>query len=79
MVSAVLTLVQQWGAYYNIAGVHVDPTFSVGGSLYYVDSALGADSGGPLRTANTIKYSNSFGPVSLELDARFDDTDMAMG
>ena len=56
----------QWGAYYNLVGVHVDPTFSVGGALYYLEA-------GPLRTANTIKYSNSFGPVSLELDARADD------
>ena len=58
----------QWGAYYNLVGVHLDPTFSVGGAKYYL-----AD--GPLRTANTIKYSNSFGPVSLELDVRLDETD----
>ncbi len=54
----------QWSAWYNHVGVHVDPTFSVGGSHHI----------GPFRTANTIKYSNSFGPVSLEVDARVDDS-----
>ena len=58
-----IDLGNQWSAWYNMVGVHVDPTFSVGG-LYHI---------GPFRTANTIKYSNSFGPVSFELDARIDD------
>ncbi len=58
-----IDLGNQWSAWYNIVGMHVDPTFSVGG-LYHI---------GPFRTANTIKYSNSFGPVSLELDSRIDD------
>ncbi len=56
---------QQWSAWYNKVGVHVDPTFAVGGAHHI----------GPFRTANTIKYSNSFGPVSLELDVRLDETD----
>ncbi len=30
---------------------------------------------GLLRTANTISYSNSFGPVSIQLDSRLDDSD----
>ncbi len=65
----------QWGAYYNLVGVHMDPTFWVGGSTYY----LGADPGiyGPMRTANTIQYSNSFGPVSIAVDVRTDDTKSA--
>jgi len=42
----------------------------VGGSTYYFGDS---STYGPLRTGNTIKYSNSFGPVSLELDARVDD------
>ena len=62
-----VNLGNQWGAYYNQVGVHVDPTFWVGGAKYYL-------SDGPLRTPNTIKYSNSFGPVSLEVDARLDDS-----
>ncbi len=62
-----VNLGNQWGAYYNKVGVHLDPTFYVGGAKY---SAVN----GPFRTANTIKYSNSFGPVSLELDVRLDDS-----
>ena len=58
-----VTLGNQWSAWYNQVGVHVDPTFYVGPVKHI----------GPFRTANTIKYSNSFGPVSLELDARLDD------
>ena len=60
-----INLGNQWSAWYNKVGVHVDPTFWVGGSHHI----------GPFRTANTIKYSNSFGPVSFEVDARLDDTD----
>ncbi len=62
----------QWGAYYNLVGVHVDPTFFTwagGNSYYFGDSSTY----GPGRTPNTIKYSNSFGPVSLQLDTRLDD------
>ncbi len=86
---------QQWGAYYNKVGVHVDPTFNVGGLTYglfgfYADEleefgfseeeakAL-KNGGGPFRTPNTIKYSNSFGPVSLELDARLDGSEKEGG
>jgi predicted porin len=64
-----VNLGNQWGAYYNIAGVYMDPTFNVGWRLY--SSVVG----GPYRSANTIKYSNSFGPVSIELDSRIDDSD----
>ena len=61
----------QWGAYYNNAS-YLDPTYRSPGILYY-DAAL--DTSGPLRTANTISYSNSFGPVSVQLDSRLNDTD----
>ena len=44
--------------------VHVDPTFYVGGSHHI----------GPFRTPNTIAYSNSFGPVSIQADTRIDDS-----
>ncbi len=66
-----LNLGNQWGAYYNNAA-YLDPTYTSPGILYY-DVAL--DSSGPLRTANTISYSNSFGPVSIQLDSRLDDSD----
>ena len=42
--------------------MHVDPTFYVGGSHHI----------GPFRTPNTISYSNSFGPVSIQADTRID-------
>ncbi len=57
-----ITLGNQWSAWYNKVGVHVDPTFAVGGA-YHI---------GPFRTANTIKYANSFGPISFEVDSRLD-------
>ena len=69
-----IDLGNQWGAYYNIAGVHMDPTFHIGSSIYY-----GIVDTNTYRTANTIKYSNSFGPVSLQLDVRLDDTDKKGG
>ena len=71
--------------------MHVDPTFSVGGLTYGLFGFYGdelkefgfsekevtdlKERSGPFRTPNTIKYSNSFGPVSFEVDARFDETD----
>ena len=60
-----VNLGNQWSAWYNQLGVHVDPTFYVGGSHHI----------GPFRTANTIAYSNSFGPVSIQADARIDSGD----
>ncbi len=59
-----VTLGNQWSAWYNKVGVHVDPTFYVGPVAHI----------GPFRTANTIKYANSFGPVSMELDVHLDDS-----
>lgn len=55
----------QWSAYYNTVGTHMSPTYSLG---YYLYSSIG---GGPFRASNTVKYSNTWGPVSFELDTRF--------
>lgn len=55
----------QWSAFFNTVGTHMDPTYSMGYVIY--SSAMG----GPYRASNTIKYNNSFGPVTLEVDGRF--------
>ncbi|MGI9310808.1 MAG: porin [bacterium] len=57
----------QWSAYFNTFGTLVSPTYSLG---YYLYSSVG---GGPFRGSNTIKYSNSFGPLSAQLDIRLND------
>ena len=57
--------VQQWNALYSIANT-ADYTYTSPGVLYY--------DVGPSRTSNTIKYSNSYGPVSIQLDSRVDDS-----
>jgi predicted porin len=54
----------QWSAFFNSVGTIVSPTFS-----------LGAGSATPFRASNTIKYANSFGPVSLDVDVRLNDSD----
>lgn len=54
----------QWSAFYDTVGTHIDPTYSLGYFLY------SSQAGGPYRSSNTIKYSNTFGPVYLELDLR---------
>ncbi|WP_424947547.1 porin [Candidatus Spongiihabitans sp.] len=54
---------QQWSAYFNTFGTLVSPTYTVGH----------AASPGIFRTADTIKYANSFGPVSMELDYRINE------
>ena len=64
-----ITVGNQWSAFYDIVGTHIDPTYTVG---YYMYSSF---AGGPYRASNTIKYSNSFGPVYLELDVRVNDSD----
>ena len=58
--------VHQWNALYSIANTH-DYTYTSPGVLYYDI--------GPSRTSNTIKYSNSFGPVNIQLDSRLSDSD----
>lgn len=59
----------QWSAYYTTVGTHIDPTYAVGSAIY---SGI---VGGPYRASNTVKYSNSFGPLYLELDVRLNDKD----
>ncbi|MGI9311808.1 MAG: porin [bacterium] len=59
----------QWSAYFNTFGTLVSPTYSLG---YYLYSSVG---GGPFRASNTIKYSNSFGPLSAQLDIRLNESD----
>lgn len=56
-----ITVGQQWSAYY-----------SVGGNLSQ-NYWSGPAPIGPGRVGETIQYSNSLGPVSLEIDARADD------
>ncbi|MBX2868192.1 MAG: porin [Acidiferrobacterales bacterium] len=63
-----VTIGNQWSAYFNHFGTIVSPTYSLG---YYLYSSY---AGGPFRTSNTIKYSNSFGPVSLDADLRLNES-----
>ncbi len=59
-----VTMGNQWSAFYDTLGTHLDPTFTVGYLLY------SSVAGGPYRSSNTIKYANSFGPVYVEFDLR---------
>ena len=59
----------QWSAYFNTFGTFVSPTYTLG---YYIYSSAG---GGPFRASNTLKYSNTFGPVYFELDGRLNGSD----
>ncbi|MYB40580.1 porin [Candidatus Saccharibacteria bacterium] len=58
----------QWSAFYNTVGVDIDPTY-----------AIGPVGGTPFRSPNTVKYSNSVGPLTLEADLRLDDTNSEAG
>ena len=58
----------QWSAYFNTFGTLVSPTYTLG---YYIYSSVGQ---APFRASNTIKYSNSFGPLYLELDVRLNES-----
>ena len=60
-----VTLGTQWSSYFNTFGTLISPTYTVGH----------AASPGIFRTADTIKYANSFGPVSMELDYRINEGD----
>ncbi len=55
---------RQWSTLYNTVGVYMDPTSTV---------AIGGY-GGHYITNNTIQYTNSFGPISLSLDVRVDES-----
>ena len=59
----------QWSSYFNTFGSLISPTYTLG---YYLYTGVG---GGVLRSSNTIKYSNSYGPLSFELDVRFNGSD----
>ena len=59
-----ISLGNQWSSFFNTVGTHIDPT------RYHGGAGTGIL---PYRTANTIKYANSVGPLSLELDLRTDD------
>ena len=63
-----ITMGNQWSAYYNHFGTIASPTYSLG---YIIYSSI---AGGPFRTSNTIKYANSFGPVSLDVDVRLNES-----
>lgn len=63
-----ITMGNQWSAFFNSVGTFMSPTYSLG---YYLYSSV---AGGPFRTSNTIKYANSFGPVSLEADFRLNES-----
>ena len=58
----------QWSAYFNTFGTLVSPTYTLG---YYLYSSVGS---GVYRTSNTIKYSNTFGPVTAQLDVRLNES-----
>ncbi len=60
---------QQWSAFFDTFGTLISPTYSLG---YFLYSSFAE---GPFRTSNTIKYSNSFGPVYLEADVRLNDSE----
>lgn len=56
----------QWSAYFNTFGTMVSPSNTLGAYLY-------SAAGGTFRASNTIKYSNSFGGVALQVDVRLND------
>ena len=60
---------RQWGTFYNTVGVYMDPTSTV---------AIGGYGGG-YQNSNTIQYTNTFGPVSVSLEARLDDAGDGQG
>ena len=60
-----ITIGNQWSSWFNTVGTMIDPTFSVATAGYVT---------GYYRTSNTVKYSNTFGPVYLDLDVRISNT-----
>jgi predicted porin len=63
-----ITVGNQYSSYSTLVGTHFDPTYTLG---YFIYSQIGA----PYRASNTIKYANSFGPVSLGVDVRLNDAE----
>lgn len=64
-----ISLGQQWSAYYNNVGTYASPNIANGPGQQL----------GPFRTGNTIKYSNSVGPISFAVDGRIDDAEDGNG
>lgn len=64
-----ITAGNQWSAFYNTVGTHMEPTYTLGYVIY------SSQMQGLYRESNAVKYANSFGPVSLELDTRFSTDD----
>lgn len=64
-----VTVGNQWATYYNTIGAHMSPTWYIGLRPIGIQS----------RTANSILYTNSLGPVSLSLDVRSDDSEDGIG
>lgn len=60
-----VTAGNQWSSFYNIVGIHLDPTYTLGFIVY------SSQMQGPYRSSNTVKYANSFGPVYVEVDGRW--------
>jgi len=65
-----VTVGNQYSSYNTLVGTYFDPTYTLG---YFIYSQVGA----PYRTSNTIKYANTFGPVSLGVDLRLNDSNDA--
>jgi predicted porin len=63
-----ITVGNQYSSYSTLVGTHFDPLYTLG---YFLYSQIGA----PYRASNTIKYANSFGPVSLGVDLRLNDSE----
>ncbi len=61
-----ISLGSQWGAFYNMVGTHIDPTYTLG---YFGYSSY---AGGDYRIRDSIQYSGSFGPVAFQADFQLD-------
>ena len=66
-----ISLGSQWGAFYNMVGTHIDPTYTLG---YYGYSSY---AGGDYRIRDSLQYSGSFGPVSVQADFQLNGDDPA--
>ncbi|MDA7963025.1 MAG: porin, partial [Gammaproteobacteria bacterium] len=68
-----INLGNQWSSFYNTVGTHISPTYSLG---FYLYSSV---AGMPFRGSNIAKYSNNFGPLYVEIDARFNGSKEGIG
>ena len=62
-----ITVGNQWSSFFDTVGTNMDPAYSLGNYLFTA-------AGGAYRSSNTVKYSNSFGPVYLEADLRLNES-----